>query len=146
MACDELVSAFRNRRESWNVVVTPCQPFSRRPILQGTIGGFGGKKCFAIGIDENHGVLELIECNFGELRSGLLVCRVINLTGGYFSPPLDPHFAKQTFAVPDQKRFGRRIGNAEARLPSHQRPTFNAPRPTFNSENQSLDVGRSIFS
>jgi len=80
--------------------------------LQRTIDGFRRKKCFAIWLDESHGVLELIEWNFGELISCLLVCRVINLTGGYFPPPLDPHFAKMTFAVPDHERFGRGIRNA----------------------------------
>jgi hypothetical protein len=94
------------------VVVTPLQPFSRRPISQRTIDGFRGKKCFAIWLDESHRVLELIEWNFGEPISGLLVCCVINLTGGYFPPPLDPHFAKKTFAVPDHERFRRRIRNA----------------------------------
>src|SRR6059036_1700315 len=114
MTSDELVSGFGDLRESRNVIVTPLQPFSRRPILQRTIDGFRGKKCFAIWLDESHGVLELIEWNFGELISCLLVCRVINLTGGYFPPPLDPHFAKMTFAIPDHERFGGRIGDAAA--------------------------------
>src|SRR5437667_175665 len=66
MACDELVSGFRDLRESRNVIVTPRQPCSRRPILQRTIDGFRRKKCFAIWLDESHGVLELIDWNFGK--------------------------------------------------------------------------------
>src|SRR6266404_2025057 len=141
MTSDELVSSFGDLRESRNVVVTPLQPFFRSSMAQRAIDGLGGKEGSAVWLDQSDCALELFDRNFGELTRCLLVCGVIDLTGGDFPPALNPSFAKKTFAVPDHERFGRRIGNAEARLPSHQRPTFNAQRPTFNSENLSWSLG-----
>src|SRR5712664_3591730 len=113
MTSDRFISGFGNRGESWSVIVTPRQPFSRRPIAQRAIDGFRGEKSFAVWLNQSDCAPELFDWNFGEPMSRLLIGRVIDHTFRDLSPALDPLFAKMTFAVPDRERFRRRIGNAD---------------------------------
>src|SRR4029077_8395115 len=113
MPSDEPVSGFRNCRESRDVIVTPCQPFSRRPITQRAIHGFRGEKDFAVCFDESHRALKVTARNFREPICDILIGGIINLIPSNFSPALNPPPAKITFAVPDQERSGEWIGNAQ---------------------------------
>src|SRR5436309_4610463 len=145
MPSDELVTDFRNRRESRDVVVAPCEPSSRRSISQRAIDGFRGKKSFAVRLDENHRAPKFFSRNFRESVCNLLVRYVIDLIGGDFAPTLDPQPAEITLAVPDQERPGWGISDAEVRPVRHQcqRSTPNAQRPILNF---AFDVERSVFS
>src|SRR6266436_1914530 len=114
MRSDELVSDFGNSRESRDVIVTPRQPSSRRPISQRAIDGFRGKKSFAVRLNQSHRPRKLFGRNFRESVGDLLVRCVIDLTASDYLPALDPQPTENTFTVPDQERLGWRLGNAKA--------------------------------
>src|SRR6266849_841860 len=119
MTRDEFVSDFGNRCESRNVIVAPRQPSSRRSISQRAIDSFRGKKSFTVWFNQSHRARKLFSRNFWESVCNLLVRCAIDLTGGDFSPPLEPQPAESTFAIPDQQRLGRGIGNPLTALVSH---------------------------
>ncbi len=119
MTSDELVSNLRSRRETGNLIITPGQPSTRKSISERAIDGFRRKKSFAVWFDESDGALEPFDGNFWKSVRRFLISFVINFARGDFAPPLDPAFAKMTFAIPNHEWLGRWVADAEMRLRVH---------------------------
>ncbi len=77
------------------------------------------EECLSVGFNENDGTLEIFRENFRKSIRSFLIGRVIDFARGNFAPAFNPALAKMTFAVPNQQRLGRRIGDAKMRVVSH---------------------------
>src|SRR5439155_22171330 len=104
---DDSVKAFRNGRKTRNMIVTPRQPTSQR-----SKDGFSAEKDTAVGLDINQRALKLFARNFWKPFGAFLGCRVIDRVARDLTPALDPSPAEMAFAVPDNERLRRRIGDA----------------------------------
>src|SRR5437899_11527597 len=120
MARDELVNQFGNGGEPGNVIVTPGQPFSRRPAVERAINRFGCEKNCALLVDVNDGPLKLLARDLGKPIRSFLERRIVGRATSDHAPALDPQSAKMTFAIPDQEWVGWRIRNAPMRVVRHR--------------------------
>src|SRR5438876_12088717 len=100
MARDRSVNQLRYRGETGKVIVTPGQPFSRRPASKGAINRVDCEKNCALFVDVNNGSLKLFARDFGKPTRDLLKRRVVSRAAGDDAPPLNPQSRNVTFGPP----------------------------------------------
>ena len=109
MPCDEVITEFRNRSESGNVLVAPPKPFFRTAATQRLINRFRRDENLTDLIDINNRVLELFPRDFWKTHRDFLIWRVLHFPRGNFAPAFNPPTAEMAFAIPNHERFRWRI-------------------------------------
>lgn len=73
------------------------------------------RKYAAVGINQNNGRFKLLAVDFGKAVAQFLGLNIINRSSGDLPPTFNPSSTEMTFAIPDDRRLGRRIGDAQRR-------------------------------